>query len=174
MFNPTNLDEVCVQATHIESKGKSSHDNFSSAKSIQSKEGKEKGKRKHTTTMNKGDTKLLCSHFQKVGHDEEHIWKLHPDLKPKWDQHQRGKKKTTTAIQYDLGSESEDESKVSVVGIKGILSNVNTCASSSEKYHDEKERDALFHLRVISKHTKIDTLIDSGSQANLISENLVN
>ena len=29
MFNPTNLDEVCVQATHIESKGKSAHDNFS-------------------------------------------------------------------------------------------------------------------------------------------------
>ena len=26
MFNPTNLDEVCVQATHIESKGKSVHD----------------------------------------------------------------------------------------------------------------------------------------------------
>ena len=29
-------------------------------------------------------------------------------------------------------------------------------------------------MRVISKHTKIDTLFDSGSQANLISEYLVN
>ena len=29
MFNPTKLDEVCVQATHIESKGKNAHDNFS-------------------------------------------------------------------------------------------------------------------------------------------------
>ena len=28
-------------------------------------------------------------------------------------------------------------------------------------------------MRVISKHTKIDTLLDSGSQANLISEDLV-
>ena len=28
-------------------------------------------------------------------------------------------------------------------------------------------------MRVISKHTKIDTLFDSGSQANLISEDLV-
>ena len=37
MFNPTNLDEVCVQATHIESKGKNAHDNFSSIESIQSK-----------------------------------------------------------------------------------------------------------------------------------------
>ena len=33
MFNPTNLDEVCVQATHIESKGKSVHD-VSSAESV--------------------------------------------------------------------------------------------------------------------------------------------
>ena len=31
----------------------------------------------------------------------------------------------------------------------------------------------LFHVRVISKHTKIDTLFDSGSEANLISEYLV-
>ena len=29
MFNPNNLDEVCVHATHIESKGKSSTDNYS-------------------------------------------------------------------------------------------------------------------------------------------------
>ena len=31
----------------------------------------------------------------------------------------------------------------------------------------------LFHIRVISKHTKIDTLFDSGSQANLISKEIV-
>ena len=31
----------------------------------------------------------------------------------------------------------------------------------------------LFHVRVISKHTKIDTPFDSGSQENLISEELV-
>ena len=31
----------------------------------------------------------------------------------------------------------------------------------------------LFHIRVISKHTKIDTLFDSGSQANLILEQIV-
>ena len=98
MFNPTNLDEVCVKATHIESKGKSAHDKFYSAEYIQSKEGKEKGKIKHTTTVKKGDTKLSCSHCQKNGHDEEHFWKLHLDLKPKWDQHQRGKKKTNSTI----------------------------------------------------------------------------
>jgi hypothetical protein len=31
----------------------------------------------------------------------------------------------------------------------------------------------LFHLRVISKHNNIDTLVDSGSQVNLISEKVV-
>ena len=34
MFNLTNLDEVCVQATHIESKWKNVHDNFFSVESI--------------------------------------------------------------------------------------------------------------------------------------------
>ena len=39
---------------------------------------------------------------------------------------------------------------------------------------NEEERIELFHIvRVVSKHTKIDTLFDSGSQANLISEDLV-
>ena len=70
MFNPTNIDEVCVQDTHIESKGKSAHDNFSSAESNQSKEGNENEKRKNTTSMNKGDTNISCSHFQIDGQDE--------------------------------------------------------------------------------------------------------
>ena len=29
MYNPKNLNEVCVQATHIESKGKDSANNYS-------------------------------------------------------------------------------------------------------------------------------------------------
>ena len=36
-----------------------------------------------------------------------------------------------------------------------------------------KMRSKLFHIRVIMKHTKIDTSIDSGSQSNLISEEVV-
>ena len=57
MFNPTNLYEVCFQDTHIESKGKNTYDDFSSTESNHLKEGKDKGKRKHTTTMKKEDTK---------------------------------------------------------------------------------------------------------------------
>jgi hypothetical protein len=34
-------------------------------------------------------------------------------------------------------------------------------------------RSNLFHIRVIMQHTKIDTLIDSGTQYNLILEELV-
>jgi hypothetical protein len=34
-------------------------------------------------------------------------------------------------------------------------------------------RSKLFHLRVIMRYTKFDTLIDSGSQYNLISEEVV-
>ena len=33
--------------------------------------------------------------------------------------------------------------------------------------------NGLFHIRVVSKHTKMDTLFDLGSQVNLISEALV-
>ena len=52
MFNPTNLDEACVQATLIESKGKNTKDNFSktSFKPYGNK-FKGKGKGKHTTIV---------------------------------------------------------------------------------------------------------------------------
>ena len=39
---------------------------------------------------------------------------------------------------------------------------------------DEKKRTKLFYVRIISKHTKIGTLFDSGLQVNLISEEIVN
>ena len=78
MFNPTNLDEVCVQATCIESKGKSAHDKFSSTESSQSKEGKAKGKGKHRTTMRKDNERPTCSHCQKQGHEEAKCWVVHP------------------------------------------------------------------------------------------------
>jgi hypothetical protein len=34
-------------------------------------------------------------------------------------------------------------------------------------------RSNLFHITIIVRHTKVDTLIDSGSQSNLILEELV-
>ena len=64
MFNPTNLDEVCVHVTHIEFKWKFVH-GFSLAESNQSKDGKKKRKGRHTTTMRKGDENPTYSHCQK-------------------------------------------------------------------------------------------------------------
>jgi hypothetical protein len=58
---------------------------------------------------------------------------------------------------YDLG----DESKITTIGLTGKI---------CDGYDS---RSKLFHIRVIMKHTKIDTLIDSGSQSDLISEEVV-
>ena len=83
MFNCANLDEVCVQATHFESKGKNVHGSFSSTEFNQLKEGKGKGKEKHTTIVRKGDERPTCSHYEKQGNEETKCCLLHPELKPK-------------------------------------------------------------------------------------------
>ena len=36
-----------------------------------------------------------------------------------------------------------------------------------------KEKNELFHIRVIVKHTKVDILFDSSSQVNLILKSIV-
>jgi hypothetical protein len=56
-----------------------------------------------------------------------------------------------------LGSDSSDEFKVSLVGMTDKI-------GEGFDY-----RSSLFHIRFIMRHTKVDTLIDSGSQSNLIS-----
>ena len=59
---------------------------------------------------------------------------------------------------------------------KEVVQYTNPSSSSlncHKETQDEKRRIELFHVRIISNHTKIDTLFDSGSQANLISEDLV-
>ena len=85
VLNPCNLDEVSVQATHLESRGKGSFiDNFDNDVKKSSKVV-EKGKGKKVATVKK-DEKLSCTHCDRKGHDEEHCWKLHPELKPKWAQ----------------------------------------------------------------------------------------
>ena len=88
-----------------------------------------------------------------------------------------GKSKTTTMVQQDLGSDSGDETKITTMGHKGDLfeSSTSSCnhSSNSEINHNVKERDELFHIRNVAKHTKIDTLFNSGSQVNLIFEEVV-
>jgi hypothetical protein len=54
-----------------------------------------------------------------------------------------------------------DESKIPTVGLTGKI---------GDRFDS---RSKLFHIRVVMRHTKVDTLIDSGSQSNLISEEVV-
>lgn len=60
------------------------------------------------------------------------------------------------------------------MGKKGKESISSTSTSNSRnETPNEKKRIERFHIRVISKHRKIDTLFDSGSEANLIYENII-
>ena len=77
----------------------------------------------------------------------------------------------------DVGPDSSDESKISAIGTQGKDEGISLSNHSrtSEKVqpsssHDEKKRGELFHIRFIKKHTKFNTLFDSGSQVNLVSE----
>jgi len=74
-----------------------------------------------------------------------------------------------------LGSNSGDETTVTVTGIKGknFEASTSNSAQSIDNEDNERKRLELFHIRVISKNQKIDTLFDSGSQVNLISETIV-
>jgi hypothetical protein len=179
MFNPTNLDEVCVQATHLEARGnKDTHESFKKTFSQGDKVKKKfKGQGRKNATLKKEGEKFTCKHCSKEGHDEEHCWKLHPERKPKkFGNNGNGKTKKVATVVQDLGSDSGDETKVTAMGCKGNNSVASTSSSNKENVNvtqQEKTRIELFHIRVISKHTKIDTLFDSGSQANLISEETV-
>jgi hypothetical protein len=87
---------------------------------------------------------------------------LHPEKRPKWFKEKKGRQTVATTIRpTDLGSDSGDESKVSLVGMTSKIGEGIDCRSN------------LFHIRTIMRHTKIDTLIDNGSQSNIISEELV-
>jgi Aspartyl protease len=175
MFNPTSIDEVSVQATHLEARGKNG--NLEVGGPSQPTASKSKEKRKKKWKARKANTaqksKASCTHCKKDGHDDEHCWILHPELRPK--KSEGKKKKTAATIQKDLGSDSGDETIIAATGIKGKNSEASTSNSAQSIIDEEHERKRheLFHIRVVSKNQKIDTLFDSGSQVNLISEAIV-
>jgi hypothetical protein len=158
MFGPINLDEVSVQATHIEA-GKAGVSGESSSR----KEDKRKWTGKKANAMTRKEERPSCKYCKKEGHDEDCCWQLHLKKRPKWFKEKKGRQRVeTTTRPTDLGSDLGDESKVSLVGMTGKIGEGIDCRSN------------LFHIRTIMRHTKIDTLIDSASQYNLISEELVN
>jgi hypothetical protein len=85
LFNPTSLDEVCVQATHLENRGKHVQEDPTKKSSIfpQKTFKKFKRKDKKTAIVMREGVKPSCTHCKKSGHDEEHYWKLHPEKKLK-------------------------------------------------------------------------------------------
>jgi hypothetical protein len=160
MFGPTNLDEVSVQATYIEA-GKTGVSGESSSLRKEDKR-KRHGNGKNANAVSKKEGKPSCKNCKKEGHDEDRCWQLHPEKRQKWFKEKKGTQTVaTTSKPIDLGSDSGDESKISLVGMTGKIGEEIDCRSN------------LFHIRVIMRHTKIDTLIDSGSQSNLILEELV-
>jgi hypothetical protein len=70
-------------------------------------------------------------------------------------------------VQQDLGSDSGDEGKITMVGVQGKDSLHASSSSNDESHVDERKRNELFHIRVVSKHTKIDTLFDPGFPSKL-------
>ena len=71
------------------------------------------------------------------------------------------------------GFDSRDETKIIAMVLKGNNIASTISSSCSNDTQDDETRVELSHIRVVWKHTKIDTLFDSGSQENLISEDLV-
>jgi len=175
MFNPTSIDEVLVQATHLDVRGKNVNPEIGGSSKPTARKNKEKmnqkGKERKTNTVQKD--KPSCTHCKKDGHDDEHCWSLHLELKPK--KFDAKKKKTVAAIHKDFWSDSGDETTITTTGIKGKNSEASTSNSTQSIGNEENERKRheLFHIRVISKHQKINTLFDSGSQVNLISKAIV-
>jgi len=80
---------------------------------------------------------------------------------------------TIAIVKQDLGFDSGDEGNITAVGVQGKYSLHASSNSNHESHDDERKRNESFHIRVVSKHTKIDTLFDMGSQVNLIYEALV-
>eukprot|EP00253_Pinus_taeda_P034630 PITA_34630 len=175
MFNLTSLDDVSVQAAHLEARGKNVNPEVGGSSKYYVSKSKEKKKLKWKER--KEDTvqkdKTSCTHCKKEGYDEGHYWLLHPERRPK--KFGGRKKKNATSIQQDLGLDSGGETTITTISIKGKDSKASTSnsAQSVDNENNERERNEIFHIRVISKHNKIDNLFDSGSQVNSIFETIV-
>jgi len=171
MFNHDDFDEVCVQAIHIESGDKPFKFSPQSSKELEikdSNDSKEKNNLKRNKSAIAHKERPTCSHCQRIGHDESKCWKLHPELNPKKFLKEKDEKKAIAAVQQDLGSDSGDERRITTIVMKCKTSHIgsisNTIASSSNiNPSNEDKRVELFNIRITSKHTKIDTMFDSGS-----------
>jgi hypothetical protein len=147
LFNSTGLDEACVQATHLDKRGKHVQEYPTKKPSNLSQNTFKKFKRKEKKTvivMREGG-KTSFTHCKKGGHDEEHCWKLHPKKKQKQFSG-KGKTKTVVIVQKDIGSNSEDEGNITTTGAQGKDSLHASSSSNDESHIDEWKRNDLFHI----------------------------
>eukprot|EP00253_Pinus_taeda_P032964 PITA_32964 len=183
LFEPTTIDSTSVKTIHLENGGKNERDDHLKKPPFKPPNGKPKvkgkGKEKRTPSTKKDEgERTYFNHCKKEGHDDDHCWKQYQEKRPK-KYGGKGKQKTVATMQQDLGSDSGDEALITTVGTKGTLTpHVNYeshegTSSIDESLPNERKRIELFHIRVIINHTKVETLLDTGSQANLISESLV-
>lgn len=103
-------------------------------------------------------SKSSCTHCNKDRHDDEHCWILHLELRPK--KFEGKKKKIVASIQKDMGLDLGDETTIAATVIKGKNSEASTSnsAQSTNNEENDRKRHELFHIWVISKHQKVDTL----------------
>jgi hypothetical protein len=144
MFNPTNIDEVCVQETYLEERGRNEPQEGSKKPFFKGDKGtrKFKGNGRKNASVKKEEEKLSCKHCSKNGHDEDHCWKLHPEMRPKKFIH-KGKSNTATNTQYDLSFDSGDETKFTALGFQGKDSIASTSSSSSSLNETQHEKERI-------------------------------
>ena len=99
MFNPINIDEVSIQATHHEDiKGKHGFENVSKKPHEFEKQPKGEGKSNKTTIVKIDEENPTCSHYKKKGYEEAKCWNLHPKVLPK-NFKDKGKQNTIAIVQ---------------------------------------------------------------------------
>ena len=143
MFIPTSLNEVCVQETHLETRGNNTpqEGNKKPFYNGDKRKRKFKGNGKKNASVKKEREKLSCKNCSKDGHDEDQCWKRHPEMRPK-NFNNKTKTKTAATTQHDLGSDLRDETKITAIGFQGKDSISSTSYSSSilsETQHERKE-----------------------------------
>jgi predicted PolB exonuclease-like 3'-5' exonuclease len=133
MFNPSNLDEVCVQATHLEARGRNEPQE-GSKKFFNEDKGKIKfeGNGMKNALVKKEKDKISCKYCSRDGHDEDHCWKLHPEKRPK-EFKNKEKPNIAATVQHNLGSDSEDKIKITSMGFQGkkYIESIGSSSSSS-------------------------------------------
>jgi hypothetical protein len=86
---------------------------------------------KKTATLTREGGKPSCTRCKRSDHDEEQCWKLHPEKKSKQFSG-KGKTKIVATVHQDLGSESGDEGKITMVGVQGKYS-LHASSSSNDE-----------------------------------------